>query len=588
MDTATTHYLRLATAKELSLKFHEAVPVTIESLSAALCCTPRNVKFILRKLEEQGFIHWQPGRGRGHHSEMTLLRSVNEALEESFLELMGRGKMKEAIELIGSTEKNDALRERLLNSLNKQMGFHSHAESSSGQDVLRMVRSRRLAELDPAFVYTAFETYLLGQVCSTLITYDAKTGTFLPDLAHMWEYNEDQRVWIFYLRKGVRFHHGRVMTSRDVQATLERLRTVDSPFIWLYRDIERTEVVGDYCIRFYLSRPNRFFLNLLSCVSMTILPYDVDVTQQLIGTGPFRINEINETVLIISAFDAYYGIRPHLDRVDIWFVPNLGPYERHYELPGTDRLKLATDDTGSNSVDYPATGCRYMLINFRKAGIHHQLEFRQAMRIVFDPVALVRELGSNRITPANSFLPWKSAEHAWRESSLEDARELLYSSGYQGEKIILAYTVAKDQKEAEWLKQRGASIGLCIELQPFVEFPNVRETSEADLIIAEEVLEDDWQFGMINFFINKRNYFHICLSPDLQSIFYRKMENFLQQNEEQRSAMLNEAEDLLRDNCWILYGCHMNKKALLNQSLFGLHTAEFGFMDISKLWIKNQ
>ncbi|KAF4326233.1 hypothetical protein G195_000377 [Phytophthora kernoviae 00238/432] len=99
---------------------------------------------------------------------MTLLRSVNEALEESFLELMGRGKMKEAIELIGSTEKNDALRERLLNSLNKQMGFHSHAESSSGQDVLRMV-------------------------CSTLITYDAKTGSFLPDLAHMWEYTEDQR-----------------------------------------------------------------------------------------------------------------------------------------------------------------------------------------------------------------------------------------------------------------------------------------------------------------------------------------------------------------------------------------------------------
>ncbi|UOK60725.1 SgrR family transcriptional regulator [Paenibacillus sp. OVF10] len=120
MDTLHTHFIRLAGAEQLSFKLHEPVAVTIDSLSAALCCTPRNVKFILRKLEEQGFIHWQPGRGRGHHSELTMLRSMNEALEASFTELLAKGKMKDAIELIGTVQMHDSLREQLmLSSINR-------------------------------------------------------------------------------------------------------------------------------------------------------------------------------------------------------------------------------------------------------------------------------------------------------------------------------------------------------------------------------------------------------------------------------------------------------------------------------------
>lgn len=586
MDTATTHYIRIATAQELSFKLHEPVPVTIDRLAAVLCCTPRNVKFILRKLEDKGFIHWQAGLGRGHRSELTLLRHVNEASEESFLDLMGRGRMKEAIELIGTTEKNEALRERLLHSLNKQMGFHSHAETASGQDVLRMMRSRRLGNLDPAFVFTAFETYLLGQLGNKLITYDAKSDSFQPDLAHMWECSEDHTEWIFYLRKGVRFHHGRVMTAQDVQATLQRLRDVDSPSIWLYRDIERAEVAGDYCIRFVLRRPNRFFLHLFSCIRMTILPFDVDITKQLVGTGPFQITELNEDALKLGAFDAYYGIRPHLDQVQIWFVPNLGPNDRYYELPGTSRLKLPSTDYNTNSINYPALGCQYLLFNFRKEGLHHHPKFRQALRIVYDSVALVKDLGGNRITPANSFLPWKSAMQDWTESSLEHARELLQSSGYQGEPIALSYTLNKDSKTAEWLQRRAQVIGLNLAMYPSADNIHVEETIHAELIMAEEILEEDWQYGMIHFFKNLSNHFHMCMTPDLQSILDQKLDHFAQLPSLERAELLDKAEEMLRANNWILHGCHMNKRAQLDQSIFGMQTAEFGYMDISQLWIK--
>ncbi|MGQ8875353.1 ABC transporter substrate-binding protein [Paenibacillus sp. TSA_86.1] len=588
MDMIYTHFLRLAASEPLSLKPGEPVRITIENLSSVLCCTPRNVKFILRKLEEQHFIQWKPGRGRGHHSELTLLQSLNDALEFNFTALLSKGKLKEAIELIGSVKIDDLMREKLMATLHQQMGFRSYTETASGQDTLRILRSRQLGDLDPVSVYTAFETYLLGQVCSTLITYDADTDTFLPALAHTWECNSDHREWIFYLRKGVRFHDGRVMTSQDVQASLQRLFETNCSSLWLYRDIKQTDVISDHCIRFVLHHANRFFLHLFSCIRMTILPANHDSNQTLVGTGPFQITEMSEEVIKLTAFDAYYGIRPHLDQVHIWFLPEPASHDGYYDLPGTDRLSLpGSNHETPHYIDYPALGCQYMLFNFHAPGCHHQLSFRQAMRIIYDPVTLVNDLGKNRITPSSSFLPWKSAARHWKSASLDDAQTLLKQSGYQGEPYLLSYKKNKDSDVAEWLQQRARQIGLKIELEPFDDYLDVVKTSDAPLILREEILEDDWQYGMIHFFKNQSNTLHEYITPEIQSIFDDVLDEFPRLPHSARTELLEQAEGLLRENGWMLYGCHMNKKAELHQSIYGMQTSEFGFLDISKLWIKN-
>lgn len=108
----------------------------------------------------------------------------------------------------------------------------------------------------------------------------------------------------------------------------------------------------------------------------------------------------------------------------------------------------------------------------------------------------------------------------------------------------------------------------------------------AELIMAEEILEGDWQYGMIHFFKNLSNHFHMCMTPDLLSILDQKLDQFAQLPSIERAELLDEAEEMLRENNWILHGCHMNKRAQLDQSIFGMQTAEFGYMDISQLWIK--
>ncbi|WP_313641250.1 ABC transporter substrate-binding protein [Paenibacillus sp.] len=589
MDHNSNHFLCLSAAVLPTTGTDEPIPVTIESLASILCCTPRNVKFILRKLEEQGFIHWQPGRGRGHISQLTFLRTIEEVLEGNFQELISKGKIKEAIELLSCGQVSDPLKERLLMVLNKQMGFRSESESTSGLDVLRITRNRHLEVLDPAYVYTAFESYLLGQIYSTLVTYDAASDSFLPGLAHMWEANEDHTSYIFYLRKGVRFHHGRIMTSRDVKETFQRLIDLNSPALSLYKDIERVELESDHRIRFELSRPNLFFLHMFSCIHMSILPFDVDLANEVSGTGPYRLLDLNEDVLVLTAFDYYYGIRPLLDRVEIWYLPEQASNERLYELPNPVQGELLPNIICNHSIDYPALGCRYILFNFHKEGVHQNLQFRQAIRILYSRAALIKELGGNRITPADSFLPWESSKRDFVEPALEHARNLLLASGYQGETLTFATKDKKEEREeALWFQERAASVGLQINLNLFNEFNSetIKKKNTAEILLVEEVLEDDWQWGMINYFNNKSNYLFSLLQNDQVMLFSKLLYEFTQSPKEERIKLLDQAEGVLRDNFWVLHGCHMNKKAQLNQSLFGLHTGSFGFLDISKLWIK--
>lgn len=332
MDTSSTHYLCLAAALAQSYSIQQPIPVTIEQLTGILCCTPRNVKFILRRLEEQALIEWVPGRGRGNYSQLTLLRGRDEVLEELFQDMVSKGNMKSATQLMAEYPVSEPLKDRLLAVLDKQMGLRSEPDSASGQEVLRISRNRSMEKLDPATVYTAFETYLLGHICSTLITYDAQSRVFQPGLAHTWEYNESRTSYLFYLRKGVRFHHGRMMTSRDVKETLQRLINFGSPAACHFKDIAHVELESDYRIRFDLRQPNLFFLHLFSSIYMSILPYDADFSQHPVGTGPYQVLDLSSDVLVLGAFDFYYGIRPLLDRVEIWYLPHLASSVRQYQL----------------------------------------------------------------------------------------------------------------------------------------------------------------------------------------------------------------------------------------------------------------
>ena len=143
-----------------------------------------------------------------------------------------------------------------------------------------------------------------------------------PELATSWETNDDLSSYTFYLREGVKFHHGKDFTAEDVLFTFNRLLDpeVNSPARATLATIEDIVALDDHTVRFDLTGPNGFFLDSLSIYQARIIPSDVDVerlTLEAFGTGPFIVDEHlpGERTTMVRNPDYWEEGKPYLDEL---------------------------------------------------------------------------------------------------------------------------------------------------------------------------------------------------------------------------------------------------------------------------------
>src|SRR5262245_16076256 len=92
-----------------------------------------------------------------------------------------------------------------------------------------------------------------------------RTGTKpVGDLAESWTVSKDGLTYTFKLRRGVKFHDGSEMTSRDVKASYDKIvfppAGVASARKGAYRTVEAIEAPDAYTVRFRLKWPETSFL----------------------------------------------------------------------------------------------------------------------------------------------------------------------------------------------------------------------------------------------------------------------------------------------------------------------------------------
>lgn len=102
-------------------------------------------------------------------------------------------------------------------------------------------------ESDPTNIDPRLSTDLYSQrvgqlVCNGLIQKD-RTSNLIPDLAERWE-TPDDKTYIFYLRKGIKFHDGTELTAEDVKYTFETIvdPEMKSPKSYAYKKLLRFQV----------------------------------------------------------------------------------------------------------------------------------------------------------------------------------------------------------------------------------------------------------------------------------------------------------------------------------------------------------
>lgn len=346
--------------------------ISLAEVAELLCCTPRNARLLLRRMQDQGWLNWTAEAGRGRRSRLTLLDSQESLTRRRLRDLLSEGQLAQAVRL--AEERLDLLTPLLLEQLGQA--------TREGRQILRVPYYRPLPQLLPTGPMRRSEVHLSRQIFNGLTRRNEENGEIEGDLAHHWE-QVGPCHWRFYLRPAVRFHHGRELVVEDVMESLLALR--DRP---LFAHLARLESPWPRTLDLYLDSPDPLLPDLLAEPVAAILPRELKgeagFALQPVGTGPYRVIANDPLQLRLAAFDDYFGLRALLDEIDIWMLPELAErLESHLQL-GRDSPELGTM-RGESELE---SGCYFLLQDERSRALQDPA-LRYWIIQLLSPVALM-------------------------------------------------------------------------------------------------------------------------------------------------------------------------------------------------------
>ncbi|MCX5898106.1 MAG: ABC transporter substrate-binding protein, partial [Proteobacteria bacterium] len=132
--------------------------------------------------------------------------------------------------------------------------------------------------VDPALIVDVYGAQIAAKLYNGLVCFNDDLAP-APDIAQSWSVSSDGLVYLFKLRKGVRFFNGREVTARDFRYSFERVLNpkTRSPRTWVLSRIHGAgsfmagksatvagiEVIDPYVLKIELEKPFAPFIKLL-------------------------------------------------------------------------------------------------------------------------------------------------------------------------------------------------------------------------------------------------------------------------------------------------------------------------------------
>jgi MarR-like DNA-binding transcriptional regulator SgrR of sgrS sRNA len=573
------------------------IEVSLDELAETLYCTTRNVKLVLRRMEEDGWIHWAPGRGRGNRSRLIFRTERESLLLEIARKMAQRGDYKQAFELIHTHGEGSLAKERFTEWLELHFGYRT--EKPDGQrevDTLRLPVNTPIVTLDPSEVYNAFDAHMLRQIYDRLVQYDPHTGRVLPAVAHAWEHSPDATVWHFHLRKGVRFHHGRELTADDVIFTLDRMRT-GKAHSWMLRTLVNAEAVGTRTVRIELSKPNRIFHRFMSSAAVSILPRELVEQDERrfwkspAGTGPFCVTEWNDERFVMAAHTDYYMGRAHLDGVVIAFMP-----EEHGDSSRKSWEKVMLDQDQQemkpsedwSTVETLTNGCTLLTWNMGREGPQQSQLFRKAIDLLIDRPAMIRDLGGDRRFPARGFRADENTQHRKFGSDAELAKALLREAGYDGSPVTI-FAKGIHEGDANWIRKRCAEydVNIIVKSSQWTDTWHKDFIREGDGILYGLVFAED-EVCEIETYQQSGSFLKEHLDPEFRQWAVGKIDQALAaRSSNERRKLLGEIEERIREESYVLFLIHKTTNTSYQPGIKGVTMNPLGWIDFKTVWVQN-
>jgi peptide/nickel transport system substrate-binding protein len=306
--------------------------------------------------------------------------------------------------------------------------------------------------LNPVIAATDVDEDVARLAFSGLTRYD-QTGAIVPDLASAFRTESNGHIWTFDIREDATWHDGQPVTADDVVFTVRLLQ--DRGYVGLYGDAFRgvnVERIAPRTVRFNLPDVYGPFADsttvpLLPSHLLGNVPY-AELSRQPfntapIGTGPFRVAEVDARQIVLLRNDNFYRARPtrgrpYLDKVILRFYPD--PTEAllalsRGEIDGVGGLssedaERARSLKGAVLYSLPTDNFVSLFLNVRpERVVFRDRAVRQAIATAIDRGRVLRLAADGRGTVADEFVPstsWAYIKDVSRYTfSTEDAAALL-------------------------------------------------------------------------------------------------------------------------------------------------------------------
>lgn len=327
-----------------------------------------------------------------------------------------------------------------------------------------------------------------------------------PDLARSWEASEDGLSYLFRLRTNVRWHDGQPFTAEDVIFTISLMQDPEFPGLPYLHNLWRSitvEQVDQYTISFELPEP---FPAFTEYTRIGILPEHIlgnmpardllnhPFNLNPIGTGPFKLDEVNAEFARLSSNPLYADKKPRLAQIALRFYESFEDILAAYKkgeiqgiaaIPPANIAEVQQLETLSLYTSL-LSGYYIIYLNLQAADntpFFQEVEVRQALAQVIDREAIVSEaLNGQGLVTNGPILTWSWAynpNQLQTELSPITAAELLEQSGWidtdgdgvrEKDGIPLAFSLLSDGDPtkvavAEALSQQWQQIGVAVRVE---------------------------------------------------------------------------------------------------------------------------
>ncbi len=362
------------------------------------------------------------------------------------------------------------------------------AFAAPAEKVITIGVDQEAVGLDPHIV-TAFSSHRrLDLLYNRLVRIDDSMA-IVSDLAESWD-NPTNTVYVFHLRKGVKFHNGREMTSDDVVYSLNRVLDpkTASPGRSYIATVTAIEAVDKYTVKLTLSGPLPSLLDGLSSNNLAIVAKEVveangNLQKVEAGTGPFMLKEwvADNSMTLVKNPNYFEKGAPAVDKVIFRVIP-----EQASLLAGvrSGELDMATINDGAiirqaakdakvTVMSKPGLNMRIFSFNTSRKPFD-DVRVRQAVSLALDApeILTIAEFGMGKVTGP---LPIAATKWALAPSSLpftgpdvEQAKGLLAKAGFPNGftvKITCSSTYEGGLAVAQVAQDELKKIGIKAELE---------------------------------------------------------------------------------------------------------------------------